>query len=82
MTTVVIQKKIPSITVRSQGGVLSQNPSTATTLVNQGSQNSLGSLNDVVPGANGGVLVYDAGTNKYIVTQPNFSNTALNGGEF
>lgn len=80
--TVVIQKKIPVISVKAQNGIISQNPASSLTLVNQGSQNSLSGLSDIVPGPNGGILTYDSNLNKYVVLSLDQTNTTLNGGEF
>ena len=82
MTTVVVPKKIPSFTVKAQNGVFSQNPSTSTTLVNQGLQNTFGSLTDLVPSNVAGILYYDPIDNKYKVLPIEQTASTLNGGEF
>ena len=83
MTTVTIQKTIPSITVVSTGGGgFSTSPISAATLVNQGAQNSLSGLSDFVPGTDGGVLTYDAADNKYKIEQVNVNNSPIDGGSF
>lgn len=83
MTQVLFQKKIPSITVKSTGGIFTQG-STQTTLVNQGSQNQLEGLSDIVvdSSANGAVLMYDSGDDKYHIRQFNLDNYNLDGGSF
>lgn len=86
MVTATIKKRAPTIGVKinNTGGIQTTTPVTIQTNLSPG--NRLDTLTDVVEQSpqNGDTLVYDAGTDRYIVTRLNLQNVVgdLDGGTF
>lgn len=83
MTTVVVNRRSPTIVVKAASGILLPSTTSGVTIQNQGAiaaaTNSLGELQDleVQDAVDNAVITYDADDNKYIV-----KTLSINGGTF
>lgn len=88
MTSVTVNKRVNTITVKSSAaGILSSTP-TAVTIQNLGTiaaaASRLDQLSDFVEGTpqDGDIIVYNAADDKYYVQSLNLQNQNLDGGDF